>query len=121
MAKDYIPQNAAQFNAFIKNIIQYVEKKTGGTTPAWTGIPAGRVVMLKDSATLFDAAFNAALATPTPANPDELEHHTMASRTPFTLHFDEAERGKTVYVGLAWQNERGILGAYSEYKTAVVP
>ena len=56
-----------------------------------------------------------------PANPDELEHHTMASRTPFTLHFDEAERGKTVYVGLAWQNERGILGAYSEYKTAVVP
>jgi len=56
-----------------------------------------------------------------PANPDELEHHTMASRTSFTLHFDEAERGKTVYVGLAWQNERGILGKYSEYKTAVVP
>jgi len=22
-----------------------------------------------------------------PASPDELEHHTMASRTPFTLHF----------------------------------
>ena len=122
--------------------------------------------MLKDSATQFDAAFTAALTTPThanilrrseaqaatvkllrefvnqflrfppvtnpdradmgirdapPASPDELEHHTMASRTPFTLHFDEAERGKTVYVGLAWQNERGILGAYSEYKTAVVP
>jgi hypothetical protein len=56
-----------------------------------------------------------------PETPDQLEHHTMASRTPFTLHFDEPERGKTVYVALAWQNERGILGAWSEYKSAVVP
>ena len=56
-----------------------------------------------------------------PENPDELEHHTMASRTPFTLHFEEAERGKTVYIGLAWQNERGIIGQWSEYKSAVVP
>jgi hypothetical protein len=45
-----------------------------------------------------------------PETPDQLEHHTMASRTPFTLHFDETERGKTVYVGLCWQNERGITG-----------
>ncbi|MDR2731491.1 MAG: hypothetical protein LBB81_11420 [Treponema sp.] len=56
-----------------------------------------------------------------PETPDQLEHHTMASRTPFTLHFDETERGRTVYVGLAWQNERGILGQWSEYKSAVIP
>ena len=56
-----------------------------------------------------------------PENPEELTHHIMASRTPFTLHFDEEERGKTVYVALAWQNERGIRGAWSEYKTAIVP
>jgi hypothetical protein len=31
-----------------------------------------------------------------PRHPDELVHHTMASRTPFPLHFDETERGKTV-------------------------
>jgi hypothetical protein len=30
-----------------------------------------------------------------PENPEELEHHLMASRTPFILHFDEGERGKT--------------------------
>jgi hypothetical protein len=45
----------------------------------------------------------------------------MASRTPFTLHFDETERGKTVQIALAWQNERGILGQWSEYKAAIVP
>jgi hypothetical protein len=56
-----------------------------------------------------------------PATPDQLEHHTMASRTPFTLHFDETERGKTVQIALAWQNERGIIGQWSEYKSAIVP
>jgi hypothetical protein len=56
-----------------------------------------------------------------PDNPDELPRHTMASRTPYTLHFDEADRGKTVQIALAWQNERGILGAWSEYKSAIVP
>ena len=40
-----------------------------------------------------------------PTNPDELTHHTMASRTPFTLHFEETERGKTVYVALCWHRQ----------------
>jgi hypothetical protein len=45
----------------------------------------------------------------------------MASRTPHTLIFEEGQRGKTVQIALAWQNERGILGAWSEYKSAVIP
>jgi hypothetical protein len=61
------------------------------------------------------------IADAPPEKPEDLEHHIMASRTPFTLHFDETERGKTVYVALCWQNERGITGAWSEYKSAVVP
>ena len=56
-----------------------------------------------------------------PAHPDELTHHTMASRTPFILHFEETQRGKTVFIGLAWQNERGIIGEWSEYKSAIIP
>jgi hypothetical protein len=233
--RDYVPQNAAQFNVFVRNIIQYVEAKTAGAEPqpsakregspldaAWTNIPQDRTAILKDSHLLFEQAFNTALETPTRANtlrrqeaqtatasilrefvnqflrfppvtnpdraemgipnhdtirtdhkvvteivdfvihlssirelvidfwiqgashkakphgydgaviiwglrdtppetPDQLEHHTMASRTPFTLHFEETERGRTVYAGLAWQNERGIMGAWSEYKSAVVP
>ena len=56
-----------------------------------------------------------------PENPDALNHHTMAGRTPFAIHFDETQRGKTVYIAAAWQNERGILGQWSEIKTAIVP
>ena len=56
-----------------------------------------------------------------PENPNALNHHTMASRTPFPVHFEEADRGKTVYFAAAWQNERGILGQWSEIKTAIVP
>jgi hypothetical protein len=56
-----------------------------------------------------------------PNQPDELPHHTMASRTPHTLTFDEAQRGKMVQIALAWQNERGILGQWSEYKSAIIP
>ena len=57
-----------------------------------------------------------------PANHAELNGgHAMASRTPHYLEFPEEQRGKTVYVSLAWQNERGIRGEYSEIKSAVIP
>ena len=56
-----------------------------------------------------------------PEHPNELPEHTMASRTPFTITFKEPQRGKTVQIALAWQNERGHLGQYSEYKSAIVP
>ena len=56
-----------------------------------------------------------------PAGPESLNRHTMASRTPHTLDFSEAERGKTVYVAVAWQNERGILGRWSEIQRTIVP
>jgi hypothetical protein len=223
MARDYVPHNAAQFNAFMKRLIGCVEPKVTGTPPhEWASVPTERFILLGDSYQLFEQAFNTALETPTPANilrrqeaqaaatailrefvnqflrfppvtnpdraemgipnhdtirtdhkvvteisdfvihlaairelkidfwiqgashkakphsydgaviiwdirdtppdhPEELMHHTMASRTPFTLHFDEPERGKTVQIALAWQNERGILGQWSEYKSAVVP
>jgi len=42
-------------------------------------------------------------------------------RTPFAVHFEEADRGKTVYFAAAWQNDRGILGQWSEIKTAIAP
>jgi hypothetical protein len=56
-----------------------------------------------------------------PAEPDGLTRHTMASRTPHALAFNEEERGKTAYIAAAWQNERGIIGAWSEIQSAVIP
>jgi len=56
-----------------------------------------------------------------PERPDTLSRHTMASRTPHSIQFDETERGKTVYIAAAWQNERGNLGAWSEIQNTIVP
>jgi len=56
-----------------------------------------------------------------PTTHSQLVHHALASRTPYRLHFDETERGKTVYVALAWQNARGLQGQYSEIKMGIVP
>ena len=218
----YIPSNAAQFNVFMKKIIDYVALKTDKDNPEWPDIPQARVRALGDKYEAFVAAFNKAIETPThamilarqeaqaectkelrgfinqylrfppvtnvdlaemgisihdnirtdhmvvtetvdcvihlrgirelvidfwikgadhkakprgydgaviiwgildapPTRFEELTHHIMASRTPFTLHFEEADRGKTVYIALAWQNERGILGEYSEIKSAIIP
>jgi len=58
--------------------------------------------------------------TPRPNAPD-LAHHTMASRTPHIIEFDETGCGKTAYIALQWQNERGLTGPWSEVQTAVVP
>jgi hypothetical protein len=56
-----------------------------------------------------------------PADPHSLNRHTMASRTPHTLQFAEEERGKTVYIALAWQNERGHIGRWSDIQNTVIP
>ena len=51
----------------------------------------------------------------------DLTLHTMASRTPHALEFDETERGLTVYIAAAWQNERGLVGQWSEIQPAIIP
>ncbi|MDR2922710.1 MAG: hypothetical protein LBU85_05150, partial [Treponema sp.] len=56
-----------------------------------------------------------------PAEPEDLTSHTMASRTPHTLQFTEEDRGKTVYIALRWQNERGITGPWSDIKSTIIP
>jgi hypothetical protein len=56
-----------------------------------------------------------------PATPEELTKSELATRTPHTLIFDETLRGKTVYIALRWQNEKGQKGPWSDVKTALVP
>jgi hypothetical protein len=60
------------------------------------------------------------LPTP-PPDPHSLNRHTMASKTPHPLEFTEEVRGKTVYIASAWQNGRGLIGAWSEIQSAVIP
>jgi hypothetical protein len=62
----------------------------------------------------------AVLETP-PATPDVLNRSVLATRTPHILEFAEEERGKTVYVAICWQNEKGQRGPWSEIESAIVP
>jgi hypothetical protein len=56
-----------------------------------------------------------------PESVHDLILHSMASRTPYPLEFTEQERGKTAYIALAWQNDRGLIGKWSEIQSAIVP
>jgi hypothetical protein len=55
-----------------------------------------------------------------PADAGELTKALLATRTPHTLEFTEEERGKTVYVALQWQNNKGQKGPWSEILWAIV-
>ena len=56
-----------------------------------------------------------------PADQDALTRTALATRTPHVLEFTEEERGKTVYVAICWQNEKGQRGPWSEIESAIVP
>jgi hypothetical protein len=56
-----------------------------------------------------------------PENVTELTRHKMVSKTPHELKVVDEERGKTVYIAAAWQNERGNIGDWSEIQSAVIP
>jgi hypothetical protein len=62
----------------------------------------------------------AVLDTP-PADPTVLTRTTLATRTPHILEFTEEERGKTVYVTICWQKDKGEKGPWSEIESAIVP
>jgi hypothetical protein len=51
----------------------------------------------------------------------DLTRSVLATRTPHILEFTEEERGKTVYVAICWQNEKGEKGPWSEMESAIVP
>jgi len=56
-----------------------------------------------------------------PKSIDELTHRVLASRSPFILKFDGADRGKRVWISAAWQNRRGIIGDFCPMQTTLVP
>jgi hypothetical protein len=61
------------------------------------------------------------LLTAPPVDQEDLPHTFLATRSPFTMDFREADRGKTLYIALCWQNERGQLGPWSDLQTAIIP
>jgi hypothetical protein len=56
-----------------------------------------------------------------PASLNDLIHSAFDTHTPFTLEFDENQRGQTVYFCLCWENTRGEKGPWSEIVSAIIP
>ncbi|MCL2064631.1 MAG: hypothetical protein FWG98_09725 [Candidatus Cloacimonetes bacterium] len=56
-----------------------------------------------------------------PETNDGYTGHILATKTPHTIEFDTHDSGKRVWVRACWQNARGILGSWSEAKTAIIP
>jgi hypothetical protein len=56
-----------------------------------------------------------------PASIDALIHSAFDTKSPFTLIFDESDRGKMVFFCLRWENTRGVKGPWSEIVMAIIP
>jgi hypothetical protein len=53
---------------------------------------------------------------------DEFNRSDLATRTPFTLHLREGDRGKRVHVNARWQGVRGAeKGPWTETQETIVP
>jgi hypothetical protein len=57
-----------------------------------------------------------------PADENELTNSAFDTRSPFSLTFDEKDRGKTVYFAGRWEiNREGEKGDFSAIVSAVIP
>jgi hypothetical protein len=52
---------------------------------------------------------------------DELTHSNVDTNSPFTLSFENDQRGKTIYFALRWENTRGDKGPWSAITSAIIP
>jgi hypothetical protein len=51
----------------------------------------------------------------------DLPNSVLDTASPHTLKFTESQRGKTVYVCLAWQNSKGEMGPWGKVESAIIP
>jgi hypothetical protein len=56
-----------------------------------------------------------------PSSIDELIHSDFDTASPFTLKFDEADRGKRVYFCLRWETNTSLKGPWGEIYSAIIP
>ncbi|MDR1374998.1 MAG: hypothetical protein LBJ24_08510 [Treponema sp.] len=54
-------------------------------------------------------------------DPKKLTHAELATRSPHTLTFEEADRGRTVYIAMQWENKSGKKGDFTAVQSAIVP
>ncbi|MDR0539267.1 MAG: hypothetical protein LBG74_02015 [Spirochaetaceae bacterium] len=62
----------------------------------------------------------ALLDTP-PSSVEDLSKSAFDTASPYTFTFDEADRGKALYICPCWENNKGEKGPYGEIYKAIVP
>ena len=68
---DYIPGQDAAFDAFFHTLRTYVTQKCQGASPAWTHIPAGKVIELVNGYAAWNDAWTATQSPHTPVQTRE--------------------------------------------------
>jgi hypothetical protein len=56
-----------------------------------------------------------------PASENELTNSDFDTASPFTLKFDESQRGQRVYFSLRWETTTNLKGPFGEIYSAVIP
>jgi hypothetical protein len=69
---------------------------------------------------VIEAEIKWAVLEQPPTSVDELIHSDTDSASPYTIEFDEKQRGKNVYIAMRWVNHAG-KGPMSEFKHAIIP
>jgi hypothetical protein len=62
-----------------------------------------------------------ALLDRAPVLVDELVNSDFDTASPFTLKFDESQRGRRVYFCLRWESNTNLKGPFGEIYSAVIP
>ncbi|MDR2418870.1 MAG: hypothetical protein LBD79_07425 [Treponema sp.] len=62
-----------------------------------------------------------ALLDHAPVSEKELIQSDFDTATPFTLKFDESDRGKRLYFCLRWESNTNLKGPYGEIYSAIIP
>jgi hypothetical protein len=62
-----------------------------------------------------------AILSAPPTSLKDLTQLSFNTRSPFTIEFDESDRGKIVYFCLCWVNTRSENGPWSEIISAIIP
>jgi hypothetical protein len=75
--KEYIPDNDAKFDAWVKNFLRYILGKMSGSTPAWTHIPQAVIDLLNDLYAVWYLAYG---KTVVPHLPPETEAKNDAKK-----------------------------------------
>jgi hypothetical protein len=124
---DYIPRKDSELAAWSANFTAQV----AGNLGTWN-TPEDEVLDVRRLKVHFRDLDSESKARPYGTNgavifyavldaPADLTHSVPATRTPHILEFTGQERGRTVYLAICRQNEKGEKGPPSEIESAIVP